>query len=254
MSAGDPVHDDELRAPPYSQLARLYDRVMSHVDYGAWASYLEIVFRQHGLPGSRVLELACGTCSLAALLAEDGYRIVGIDRSSQMLMVGRDKFRRLGLAPQFVAASMTDLPFDSHFDAVICMYDSLNYLLREDEVRRAAAEMARVTVPGGLVVFDVCTVRNSELFFSNGRMTEVAHGVPYERICRFDSTTRIQENIFRFTGGGGTEHHRQKIYYLEEIATCFDGLPFAEEGRYDDMTLRAGSESSERVHFVFRRI
>ena len=61
-----------MRVRPYQAIAGLYDRIMDHVDYEAWAGYIDTLFTRFH-PGVRsVLETACGTGSLAVLLISRG--------------------------------------------------------------------------------------------------------------------------------------------------------------------------------------
>mgnify|MGYP000087379491 FL=1 len=48
----------------YGFLAGCYDEFTTDVDYAAWAEYIQRHFERAGLPGSTVLDLACGTGSL----------------------------------------------------------------------------------------------------------------------------------------------------------------------------------------------
>jgi ubiquinone/menaquinone biosynthesis C-methylase UbiE len=248
--------DETVRhVPPYSRLAALYDHVMDHVEYDLWANYIISIFKRFDVHGKRILELACGTGTLTADLARRGYDMTALDISPEMVGIAREKFADRYYSATLVAASMTDVPFAGPYDAIICLYDALNYLTLEADVVRTANEMSRLTAPGGIVVFDVCTVRNSELFFSNGSMVEYADGVRYERVCRFDRLRRIQENHFHIHDGDEkiVEHHYQRIYLLEEIERCFSGTDLVKIGLFDDIGFEAGSESSERVHFVYRK-
>ena len=249
------LEDTVRHVPPYSRLAALYDKVMDHVEYDVWADYVVSIFKHFNTPGRRILELACGTGTLTADLAIRGYDITAPDISPDMVGIARDKLAERGCSATLAVASMTDVPLTGPYDAVICLYDAVNYLTREEDVVRAAKEMSRLTAPGGLVVFDVCTVRNSELFFSNVSFVEYLDGVRFERVSRYDRLRRMQENHFHIHDGDEeiVEHHYQRIYLLEEIERCFAGTDLGEIGRFDDMSFDPGSESSERVHFVYRK-
>lgn len=241
---------------PYAALAGIYDRIMDHVDYSAWADYLSSLFRRFHPGVKTVFETACGTGSLAIRLHDRGYSLTGMDKSPEMVRIAAEKFSRAGMPGRLFSADMKAIPVHSPFDAVICIYDSINYLLDPEEFRSAVVEAASITGDGGLFVFDVCTVKNSEFFFKNSSMTETVGDVEYERICRFDARRRIQENYFIISGNGKsqkTETHRQKIYFLDEITVIIRNTPFTEVVRLDDMSFRHGTENSERVHFVLRK-
>lgn len=96
-------------------------------------------------PGQRILDLAAGTGTSSAALAETGAYVVASDISLGMLEQGR----RQQPAIDFVAGDALALPFpDDTFDAV-----TISYGLRNVENTEAALrEMLRVTRPGGRVV------------------------------------------------------------------------------------------------------
>jgi demethylmenaquinone methyltransferase/2-methoxy-6-polyprenyl-1,4-benzoquinol methylase len=96
-------------------------------------------------PGEVVLDLAAGTGTSAAPLADRGVRVVACDLSLGMLEVGRR--RRPDVA--FVAGDAQSLPFaDGVFDAVTISFGLRNV----PDVVAALEEMLRVTRPGGRVV------------------------------------------------------------------------------------------------------
>lgn len=95
--------------------------------------------------GDAVLDLAAGTGTSGAPLADRGVRVVACDLSLGMLTVGKQ--RRPDLA--FVAGDAQALPFaDASFDAVTISFGLRNV----PDVGIALREMLRVTRPGGRVV------------------------------------------------------------------------------------------------------
>jgi len=241
---------------PYLALAEIYDRVMDHVDYVSWAEYIASVFERFGRGVRDVLEIACGTGSLSVELSRLGYSITGTDLSPPMLIQAKKKFEHHDMPVRLFASSMKALPCRRRFDAVICIYDSMNYAVTREDFIAALREVSSVLGKEGLFVFDVCTVKNSRLFFSHHSVTENFGDVSYRRLCEFDAEARIQKNYFHIWKSGRryTERHYQKIYFLDEIEDMIAAAPFEVMGRFDDMSFRPGTEESERVHYVLRRI
>lgn len=96
-------------------------------------------------PGQRILDLAAGTGTSSAALAEHGAFVVASDISLGMLQQGRLQQPDL----DFVAGDALSLPFpDDTFDAVTISYGLRNV----EDTLTALAEMRRVTRPGGRVV------------------------------------------------------------------------------------------------------
>jgi ubiquinone/menaquinone biosynthesis C-methylase UbiE len=243
---------------PYSELAQIYDHLMDHVDYRAWADYIVSVYDRFSSGVDTILEIACGTGSLSIELYKYGYSVTGTDLSPFMLKQAAEKFEKAGIPLRLFAADMVSLPVaPNQFDAVLCLYDSINYVRKPRDLRNAVNEIASVLKKGGIFIFDICTIRNSEMFFTDHTMVERYGDITCERTCRFDPRRRIQENHFVIEHPGKKriyESHYQKIYRLEEISDILEGLPFRELGRFDDMTFSPGTEKSMRVHFVLEKL
>jgi len=106
-----------------------------------------------------VLELGCGTGRIAVPVARAGARIVGIDRSQEMLARARTRIVRTGLRGRLtlVRGDIRDLPFTrrTKFSAVLAAYGILQSLTRERDLTRTLAAVARVLRQGGLFAIDV---------------------------------------------------------------------------------------------------
>jgi uncharacterized protein (DUF1330 family)/SAM-dependent methyltransferase len=109
-------------------------------------------------PGQSVLDVACGTgvLALAALeRAGPGGKVVGLDRSPDMLEVARRKSARVDWR-EGIAES---LPFpDASFDAAVSQFGLMFF----DDRSAALREMMRVLRPAGRLAVAVCdSVDNS---------------------------------------------------------------------------------------------
>ncbi len=241
---------------PYAKLAKIYDRVMSHVKYDEWAEYISSIFQYFGIKVSSILELACGTGTFSTFLHSYGYNITGMDISPAMLGMAADKFKEKGMPLRLFAADMTSLPLKTEFDAVLCLYDSINYLRQPAVLRKTIEEISTVTKSGGFFIFDVCTIKNSKKYFSNNSMFEDMGNVKYKRNCRFHYSNNIQENLFiiEYNGERFEEKHLQRIYSIDEVRRIISGTPFKTRGIFDDLTFNPGTENSGRIHFVLQRM
>ena len=240
---------------PYAKLAKIYDRVMNHVKYDKWADYILSIFHNFGIHGKSILEIACGTGNLSVFLLKHGYDITGMDLSPAMLKIAADKFKENGIPQKLVAANMTSIPLKKKFDAVLCLYDSLNYIRDPADFKKAIEETSTVTKGGGLFIFDVCTLLNSQIFFSNKSMFEDLGDIKYERKCHYHESENIQENVFIIEHNGKrfVEKHLQRIYKLDEVRKIISDSSFKMRGMFNDLTFDQGTESSERVHFVLQK-
>lgn len=116
-------------------------------------------------PGEEILDAGCGTGILTQELAERGVNVTGIDLSSGMLAIAREKlrhFENVVLARADVAA--LPLPTSS-FDAVVC-FTVLEFVCQPAEALR---EMWRVLKPGGRLVVGVLNRLSSWAWSRSGR-------------------------------------------------------------------------------------
>jgi len=106
-----------------------------------------------------VLELGCGTGRIAVPAARAGARIIGIDRSEEMLARAhrRIKRARLGGRLSLVRGDIRALPFGARtkFSAVLAAYGILQSLTRERDLTSTFESVARVLKRGGLFAIDV---------------------------------------------------------------------------------------------------
>ena len=85
-------------------------------------------------PGAEILDCPTGFGRHALVLADEGYRVTGLDRSPALLAEAE---RRRGDAewPRLVRGDYRELPFeDASFDAVLNLFSSLGYLGRDGDV------------------------------------------------------------------------------------------------------------------------
>lgn len=243
-------------AQPYTRLAQIYDYVMRHVDYVQWADYIEAVFARHSLSPTRVLDLACGTGSMALELRKRHYRVYGADGCREMLDVAEEKFRKAGQNVEFFHRNLLDLSGLPRFEAALCLYDSVNYLMTIEDVAVALREVHKLLLPNGIFVFDVCTESNSLRYFRKLTDKDGGDGFTYVRESFYRNGIQFNRFKIRFkqTDESVEEEHRQRIYALSDILTALEQSPFSLEGTYDGFGFCGPDEDSDRVHFVLRKV
>jgi ubiquinone/menaquinone biosynthesis C-methylase UbiE len=98
--------------------------------------------------GARVLDVACGTGNLAIPLARQGAAVTGVDIAANLLEQARERAAAEGVQATFDEGDAEQMPYeDASFDVVVTMFGAM-FAPRPE---LAAAEMARVLKPGGLL-------------------------------------------------------------------------------------------------------
>lgn len=254
-----------MRYPPYSRFAEIYDQVMREVDYEMWAAYVEELLRRHDISVTTVLDLCCGTGSSTLPFARRGYAVTGVDRSSEMLEVARAKARALGLAIPFVcqdareldleAAAGPGVPAPGSVDAVVSLFDSLNYLLDPEELETVFRRVARILRPGGAFLFDLNSEEKlaslpAKITFLEGEGYVLFwrdHFLPEERIWEItlDCLYRRGEGWERWQ-----EKHREKAHPTAVVRARLEAAGLKVLGVYHAYTFSPVRPGADRIFFV----
>ena len=124
--------------------------------------------------GPRLLDVGCGTGHHLARYRQQGFEVVGVDGSEEMLAHARAANPGVPLH----CADLENLPFsDAGFDVVLAI-EVLRYL---PEPAVALREMARVLRPGGVIVATAAPLFNLNGYWLVNRM---AGALPVRNLTR----------------------------------------------------------------------
>ena len=153
----------------FATCAPFYDALTAHHDYEDLTDTLERLLETHGHPGTRLLDVACGTGKSFLPFLARGYELTACDVSAEMLDRARTKS---GDAVRLLLADMRDLPDIDRFDIVTCIDEPLNYLLEREDVAACFRSLARNLRPGGLLLFDLNTLHAFQTIFARDECYE----------------------------------------------------------------------------------
>lgn len=176
---------------------------------------LDILLLEKIEQNAHILDVCCGTGNVAGLLQERGYKMTGLDGSSLMLDYAKEN------APgvEFILSDARDFNLGRKFNAVTCLFDSINHLLNKDDVIKVFKNIYDHLEDNGIFVFDVnslsssidvdlsdfTAIEDNEVFISQAEYNSV------EKLITYSLTAFIKEN-------NKWERYDNKIYerYYEE--------------------------------------
>lgn len=162
---------------PYDAIARLYDpwslSVTEDIDF-----YVEEALAS----GGPVVELACGTGRIAVPVAEAGIVVIGVDGSSQMLEIARERASAAGVAAlvDLRLGDMREPPVPERVPLVLIPFRSLLHMTTEADRGRALGAVHELLLPGGRLIFDVFAPSPDDVEATHGRWLEREPGI-FER-------------------------------------------------------------------------
>jgi SAM-dependent methyltransferase len=148
--------------------ASYYDAFTADSDYEVWTEQILAVARRHGLAGTALLDLACGTGNSFLPFTRRGFRVTGCDASAAMLAEAALKAPDAAL----LNADLRDLGVLGRFDLVTCFDDSLNYLPDREALLAAFHGIAANLARDGLACFDLNTLLAYRTTFASDRVFE----------------------------------------------------------------------------------
>jgi SAM-dependent methyltransferase len=126
------------------EYARIADAERRHWWYRAMPDLVRTLLGERLRPGLRILDAGCGPGANFEWLGRYG-EVAGVDHSPEAIRLANQRHPET----EAVVADITELPFD---DASFDLALELTVLTVVEDDRRAVAELARVTRPGGAVL------------------------------------------------------------------------------------------------------
>ena len=134
----------------YESLAASYDRLTNDIPYEEILHFYDQILARYDAHPETALDLACGTGSMAVLLAGRGLSVLGVDQSEEMLVEAYAKTMGSDNPPYFIHQRMERLRLPAPVDLVVCCLDGLNYLTDPEQVCETFRRVHKALTPNGL--------------------------------------------------------------------------------------------------------
>jgi len=243
----------------FDAYSRYYNLLYRDKDYAAEVDYLDRLLQRHGLGGKDLLEFGSGTGNHGRLLAEHGYRVLGIERSAEMVA---QAILSNGFTCQ--QGDICTVQLGRSFDAVLSLFHVISYQTTNDAIKEVFARAAEHLRPGGLFVFDVWyspavyaqrpTVRIKRLEGEGVRITRIAEPMTHGNENRVDVHYSIfAEDIATGTVHTLTETHPMRHFSLPELSLRADMTGFERLAAEGFLTGAPASEDTWGLCLVLRK-
>ena len=242
----------------YHTLAASYDRLTNDVDYKAITDFYEQILLREDLHPRTAVDLACGTGSVALLLAQKGMQVTAVDMSEEMLCVAAQKAQELDNRPQFVCQKLQDLYLPRGVDLAVCALDSIDYILDPEDCRMAMCRIYKALNPGGCFIFDVNTPEKLKAMDGQVFLDEDDDVYCVWR-GEFDEQTNIcsyDMDLFRREGDvwvRSYEEHREYAYSRLQLTLFLRSAGFTNIEVFADRMFTDPRPGEQRIYFKARK-
>ena len=229
----------------YENLAYYYDSMM---DPQFYEDYLAFILDQCDF--NNVLELGCGTGEISIALARLNKEVYATDISEDMLKVFVLKTMFRNLPIENYRVDMTDFEIDEAMDLILCLCDSINYILDLNDVRKVFINTYNALKKGGCFIFDIDSLykmnvilkdyfeEEEEDFFFSWKVRNIESGYVEHHIEIID-----EENDQHFK-----EVHLQRTYHHSVYYKMLEEVGFTDIRLFSDF--EEFKEECERIIFV----
>lgn len=242
----------------YHALAASYDRLTNDVDYSAVVEFYFSILDKEGLVSRTAVDLACGTGSIALLLAQKGLQVTAVDMSEEMLCQAAQKAQGLENPPRFVCQRLEALHLPRAVDLAVCALDSMDYITQPENCRKAMKRIYKALNPGGCFIFDVNTPE--KLRAMDG---EVFLDEDDDVYCvwrgEFDENTNICTygmDLFQRQGDvwcRSFEEHREYAYSAQQLTAYLREAGFTDIAVYGDRRFESPAPGEQRIYLKARK-
>lgn len=254
----------------YTGFAEVYDLFMDDVPYQEWSRYLIGLLQEYQVSEGLVLELGCGTGRMTRLLAQEGYDMIGVDSSEEMLQIAREmEWNQAGdegadggkEQPDilYLLQDMREFELYGTVKAVVCVCDSLNYILEEEELLTVFRLVNNYLDPGGVFIFDMNTLYKYREILGENTICENREEGSFiwenyydegTQTNQYDLTLFIRESqdLYRKY----EETHVQRGYELHKVQSLLEEAGMEFVACYDAFTREPVRADSERMYVIAR--
>lgn len=234
----------------YETFAYYYDSLMDSSFYDDYEKFID----EHCHHYDEVLELGCGTGEIAIRLAKKNKKVLASDLSSDMLEVAKQKamYENVDLILQRV--DMRDFETSYPVDLILCLCDSINYLLDSEEIIQTFQNVYSSLKDDGTFIFDIDSLYKMDTILKNYREDTVDSEFTFRWYVDNIDSGYIHHHVYihdKIENEIVEENHYQRTFSCEQYIEWLQNIGFQSIQYYSDF--KDYNEDCERIIFICRK-
>lgn len=242
----------------YSGFAEVYDLFMDNVPYETWKENIVRLLKEQGIDDGLVLDLGCGTGKMTRLLAGEGYDMIGIDLSEDMLGIAMEQ-GSVDDGILYLNQDMREFELYGTVRAIVSICDSMNYILEPKELQTVFELVNNYLDPGGIFLFDMNTPYKYEKLLAENVFCENREEGSFiwenfydneDAINQYDLTLFVKEEDGRYVKM--EETHFQRAYEIEQVKELLAAAGMELVACLGEDGKNLPGECDQRIYFIAR--
>ena len=248
-----------------SLYSQYYDLLYSDKDYFGEVEYLNKLIKKNSNLANSILDLGCGTGRHASILAELGYKVLGVDSSEDMIKIAKENNKSKNERLSFSRSNIHKLDLGNKFDVVMSLFHVMSYQNSNKELVSAFNIAKKHLNTNGIFIFDfwygpavltnLPTTRVKRFENSNFKITRLAepHLIPTKNITEVSYDLFIEnKNSNEFLKK--KETHKMRYFFDTELELIVDKIGFEIEEKFEWMSYNEPDFTSWNVLWVLKNI
>jgi len=233
----------------YENFAYYYDSLMDPSFYDDYEKFIV----EH-CDFENVLELGCGTGEIAIRMSKRDKEVYATDLSDDMLEVARLKAMSENVDLMLKKVDMSDFSVNQGLDLILCLCDSINYLLDIDDVLRTFQNVYSSLKNQGTFIFDIDSLYKTDVILKDYLEEEYDDDFSFYWKTDFIESGYIHHYVKiedKENNENVEENHYQKTYHHDIYMNLLHDAGFQNIEIYSDF--KEFNEECERIIFVCKK-
>lgn len=241
----------------YSEFASVYDLFMDNVPYEEWSKRIVERLANMGITQGIVAELGCGTGKMTRILAQNGFDMIGIDSSIEMLMEARSNTEDESI--MYLCQDMREFELYGTVEAIVSVCDCMNYLESKDDLLKVFKLAENYLEYRGAFVFDMITPHRYKDIMGDNTFAENRDEGSFIWENSFDEESGTnQYDLTLYIQNGEVyerfeEQHIQRSFEISDVVELLEKAKFTDIEVIDEANGASVTENTERAVFVARK-
>ena len=210
---------------PYKVLARFYNNLIEDDSYKSFVDYVLGIVKNNA-KNKTGIDAACGSGVVTRALKRQGYDVIGVDVSQEMLLEAQEITLKEHLNIEYLKQDIRSLKSFKKVGFITCINDGLNYIESAD-LLKVFKSLNKCLLKGGTLVFDVSTeskmknVLNGQMYGDN---SEDLSFMWFSEYNEGDKKLSMTLTFFEKSGSVYKRYDEEQVQYAHSVEQIKDEL------------------------------
>lgn len=245
----------------YGIFSSVYDILTENVEYERIADKICSLLSRNGINGGLLLDIGCGTGTLSFLLEKNGYDVIGVDPSEDMLAIANEKKYDEDSSAIFLCQAGEELDLYGTIDCAVCILDTINHISSIEKIKEIFKKISLFMNMGGIFIFDINTVfKHREILGDNTFVYDMdeVYCVWQNTFCHEEMKTDIDLDFFIKNEDDEvyerySESFSEYAYKTDDILNILNECGFEVVSLCDDYTDGSITETTQRITITAKK-